>query len=97
MEDRSQDAQTGMNSAGMTTRATTRLRAANIVSPPGSKTPPSATAKKRISYPDNIASHHRGQESSEAVDAGALAKALKDYDEAGRRREHTPGTCPSRK
>jgi hypothetical protein len=34
---------------------------------------------------------------SEPVDADALARALRDYDDAGRRREPTPGSSPSRK
>ena len=34
---------------------------------------------------------------SEPVDAPALSKALKDYEEAGRVREVTPGASPSRK
>ena len=53
-------------------------------------------AKKTIFYPDN-SRNRSAQEGSEPVDPSALAKALKDYDEAGRRRERTPGASPCRK
>jgi len=34
---------------------------------------------------------------SEPIDPGALTKALKDMEDAGRSRERTPGASPSRK
>ncbi|KAJ5111371.1 hypothetical protein N7532_001906 [Penicillium argentinense] len=85
--------------AGMSTRAQTRSQAAtgSFVSPPGSKTPPSMPAKQTIRYPDNNANRSRAQEGSEPIDAASLAKALKDYDEAGRQRERTPASSPCRK
>lgn len=100
MGDRSQDTEAGLR-AGKTTAGTTRsqasnTRAANIVSPPGSKTPPSMPIKRTILYPDNIGGP-RAQDGSEPVDANALAKALKDFDEGGVGRERTPGASPCRK
>ncbi|KAJ5797617.1 uncharacterized protein N7503_006913 [Penicillium pulvis] len=100
MGDRSQDTDAGLR-AGKTTTGNTRsqasnARAANIVSPPGSKTPPSMPVKRTILYPDNIGGP-RAQDGSEPVDANALAKALKDFDEGGIGRERTPGASPCRK
>jgi cell division cycle 20-like protein 1 (cofactor of APC complex) len=54
-------------------------------------------AKKTVFYSDNLGNRPRAAEGSEPVDASALAKALKDYGEAGTRRERTPGTSPHRK
>ena len=65
----------------------------NMVSPPGSKTPPSNPVKRTLFFPAS----HGTQSESQPVDPDTLAKALKDYDDAGRRRERTPGTSPSRK
>lgn len=42
-------------------------------------------------------SRQKSQSGPDPVDPDALTKALKDYEEAGRRRERTPGTSPSRK
>lgn len=84
-------------SSGRTNGVNTRSQAAAIASPPGSKTPPSMPAKRTIMYPDNLGNRPRAQEGSEPVDATALTMALKGYDEAGRRRERTPGTSPCRK
>ncbi|KAJ6157445.1 hypothetical protein N7470_005037 [Penicillium chermesinum] len=95
MGDRSQDAEPGVEVPASPSKIR-RTRAANIVSPPGSKTPPSMPAKKTIYYPDN-SRHRPAQEGSEPVDAHALAKALNDYEESGRRRERTPITSPVRK
>ncbi|KAJ5712740.1 hypothetical protein N7493_009208 [Penicillium malachiteum] len=93
MGDRPQDA--GVSSG--TTTKKTKSQAANIASPPGSKTPPSAPAKKTIFYQDNLGSFPRALEGSEPVDAAALTKALKDYEDAGRHRDRTPGASPCRK
>lgn len=96
------DTEAGASSGG-TDRVNTRSQAqaqaqtAAFVSPPGSKTPPSMPAKRTIMYPDSLGNRQRTEEGSEPVDATALTKALKDYDEAGRRRERTPGTSPCRK
>lgn len=68
-----------------------------LVSPPGSRTPPSKPTKNTLSFPDTSGNHSHLSNLSEAVDPAALASALRDYDEAGRRRERTPGASPSRK
>lgn len=96
MADQSQGREAGVK-AGMSTRANTRSQAASFVSPPGSKTPPSMPIKRTILYPDNNANRSKPSEGSEPVDASALTKALKNYDQAGRQREVTPGTSPCRK
>lgn len=76
----------------------TGSNALNIASPPGSKTPPSMPSKKTLFFPDTMgSSRQKPQSSPDPVDPDALTKALKDYEEAGRRRERTPGTSPSRK
>ena len=98
MGDRPQDTEAGVKSGRSTTgNVNTRSQAANIVSPPGSKTPPSMPTKRTILYPDNMGNRPRAVEGAEPVDAGALSKALMDYEEAGRQRERTPGTSPCRK
>lgn len=73
--------------------------ALNIASPPGSKTPPSMHSRKTtLFFPDTMGNgRQKNQNGPEAVDPDALTKALKEYEEAGRRRERTPGTSPSRK
>ncbi|KAL9088040.1 MAG: hypothetical protein Q9165_006381 [Trypethelium subeluteriae] len=64
-----------------------------LLSPPESKTPPTAKGKRHLS--DNTANANgRG---SEAVDPGALSKALRQFEDAGKRRERTPTASPSRK
>jgi cell division cycle 20-like protein 1, cofactor of APC complex len=68
-----------------------------LVSPPGSRTPPSGPTKNTLPFPDTSGNHSHLSNLSEAVDPAALASALRDYDEAGRRRERTPGASPSRK
>ncbi|KAJ5714873.1 uncharacterized protein N7483_012054 [Penicillium malachiteum] len=93
MGDRPQDA--GVSSG--TTTKNTKSQAANIASPPGSKTPPSAPAKKTIFYQDNLGTFPRALEGSDPVDAAALTRALKDYEDAGRQRDRTPGASPCRK
>lgn len=75
----------------------TAASALNIASPPGSKTPPSMPSKKTLFFPDTMHNRHKSQGSADPIDPDALAKALMDYEDAGRRRERTPGTSPSRK
>lgn len=58
-----------------------------LISPPESKTPPTASHKRNKSVSRN----------SEPVDASALSKALKDFEQAGKARERTPIASPSRK
>lgn len=69
----------------------------SLVSPPGSKTPPTATSKRDYAHGEVIGGHVRAGSEAVAVDADALSRALKDFEEAGRQRERTPGGSPSRK
>lgn len=95
MGDRSQDTDAGVNSGAATSDAS-RSQTANTASPPACNTPPTVPSKKTISYPDNSKNQPAVQEGSEPVDAATLAKALKDYDEAGRR-ERPSFKSPCRK
>lgn len=96
MADTSQDREKAVSSESAA-KGSVRSQALNLASPPGSKTPPSMPLKRTILFPDNLGGRQRLPEGSEPVDAGALTQALKDYEDAGRRRERTPGTSPSRK
>lgn len=58
-----------------------------LISPPESKTPPTASHKRNQTLSRN----------SEPIDASALSKALKDFEQAGKTRERTPTASPSRK
>lgn len=87
-----------LNEMGLSMRASSRaVNAANIASPPGSKTPPSMSSRKTISFPNPSVGQSKPRIESEAIDPDALATALKEYEEAGRRRDRTPGSSPSRK
>ncbi|KAI9370722.1 WD40-repeat-containing domain protein [Aspergillus egyptiacus] len=74
-----------------------RPTAAHIVSPPGSRTPPSMPAKSTIFFPDTMGGRQSNRNTSEPIDPNALTKALREFEDAGRARERTPGTSPSRK
>ncbi|KAL1796245.1 hypothetical protein ACET3X_004785 [Alternaria dauci] len=63
-----------------------------LISPPESKTPPTASHKRNQLFPPNPLD--RG---SEPIDAAALSKALGHIEQAGRVRERTPTASPSRK
>ncbi|KAL4901324.1 hypothetical protein BDW74DRAFT_85350 [Aspergillus multicolor] len=80
-------------SAPRATRSTT----AHIVSPPGSRTPPSMPAKTTLHFPEPTEGYHASRITSGPIDPSALTKALREYEDAGRSRERTPGTSPSRK
>ena len=70
----------------------------NLVSPPGSKTPPSNRMKSNVSSNTLEVPRQRTRPGSEPVNADALSRALKGYDDVSRHhRERTPGTSPSRK
>ncbi|WEW59983.1 substrate-specific activator of APC-dependent proteolysis [Emydomyces testavorans] len=68
----------------------------NLVSPPGSTTPPTGRAKN-VLHTSSERTKHRSRHGSEPINADALARALKDFEDAGRQRERTPGSSPSRK
>lgn len=70
---------------------------ANIASPPGSKTPPSMSSRRTLFFPEPSARQQKSRTEAEPVDADALAMALKKYEEAGHRRDRTPGSSPCRK
>ncbi|KKK14824.1 fizzy-related protein [Aspergillus ochraceoroseus] len=76
---------------------TSALNALNIVSPPGSRTPPSMPSKTTLFFPESTGRRQNSRNTMEPVDPDALTKALKEYEDAGRARERTPGTSPSRK
>lgn len=63
-----------------------------LISPPESKTPPTASHKRSQSFPSKKLSRN-----SEPIDAAALSKALGHIEQAGRVRERTPTASPSRK
>ncbi|KAL4796997.1 WD40-repeat-containing domain protein [Aspergillus venezuelensis] len=74
-----------------------RPAATHIVSPPGSRTPPSMPSKTTLFYPESSGAQRTRRHTSGAIDPNALTRALKEYDDAGRSRERTPGASPSRK
>lgn len=76
-----------------TERVAEELRTPTLISPPESKTPPTATHKRHQNGFEQTG-HDRG---SEPVDATALSRALEQFEQAGRQRERTPGASPSRK
>ncbi|KAF2738405.1 WD40 repeat-like protein [Polyplosphaeria fusca] len=65
-----------------------------LLSPPESKTPPTATHKRNQTEFAFTTSLDRN---SEPVDPGALSRALEQFENAGRPRERTPTASPSRK
>ena len=67
-----------------------------LASPPDTTSPPGIITGKRAQA-NGAALGGREREGSEAVDPGALSKALREFEEAGRVRERTPGGSPSRK
>lgn len=93
------DAAAGRSAAGAAKKgkSSTTATGLNLASPPGSRTPPSMPSKKTLFYPDLQGSRQKSRNSSEPIDPNALAKALKEYEDAGNPRERTPGTSPSRK
>ncbi|CBX94703.1 predicted protein [Plenodomus lingam JN3] len=64
-----------------------------LISPPESKTPPTATHKRN----QHVFAAKAQDQNSDAVDPTALSKALADFEHAGRARERTPIASPSRK
>ena len=76
-------------SVGTTEQGAEDARTPTLISPPESKTPPTATHKRNQAD----FAHDR---SSEPVDASALTKALEHFERAGRMQER-PMASPSRK
>lgn len=74
-----------------------------LPSPPGTKTPPTVPQTRSKNNNNNDNNNQKDVESttsrktSEAVDADALSKALQQFEQADRPREHTPGESPKRK
>lgn len=66
-----------------------------LMSPPGTRTPPSDPSKRAQMSAPAIQGTQR--QDSEQLDADALSKALHQFEEAGRTRERTPGESPKRK
>lgn len=76
-----------------TERVAEEVRTPTLISPPESKTPPTATHKRnQAEFAANM--HDRN---SEPVDPSALSRALEQFEQAGRVRERTPTASPSRK
>lgn len=75
-----------------------RIQTPDSNTPPRSKTPPTITTRttRRSLGNVEIGSSSR-QEASEAMEADALSRRLKELENAGRQRERTPGRSPSRK
>lgn len=69
------------------------VRTPTLISPPDTKSPPTATHKRTQS---DLANHAQDR-SSEPVDPSALSRALEHFEQAGRVRERTPTASPSRK
>ncbi|KAF1815458.1 WD40 repeat-like protein [Eremomyces bilateralis CBS 781.70] len=69
------------------------LQTPKLLSPPETKTPPTLPTKR---HHDPAAMSERKRE-SEPVDPNALSKALEQFENASRPRDHTPGASPSRK
>lgn len=66
-----------------------------LASPPDSRTPPTATSLRGHLNGRAMSGAHRA--GSEPIDARALSKALKDFEDGPGPREGTPGASPSRK
>lgn len=64
-----------------------------LISPPESKTPPTASHKRNMAA---FASSTQDR-NSEPIDPSALSRALEQFEQAGRVRERTPTASPSRK
>jgi cell division cycle 20-like protein 1 (cofactor of APC complex) len=69
------------------------LQTPTLISPPDTKTPPTSSHKR-----NQGASAPIGAEiASEPIDASALSRALEGFEQAGKVRERTPTSSPSRK
>ena len=64
-----------------------------LISPPESKTPPTAAHKRN----QTVFASNAHQGTSEPLDVAALSKRLEQFEQAGRVRDRTPTASPSRK
>lgn len=81
-------------------KASNALNTPPVATPPRSTTPPPATEKRKSERKSNEENVARGERTTgaELVDPNALSKALmKEFEDAGRHRDVTPGGSPSRK
>ncbi|KAI1959313.1 substrate-specific activator of APC-dependent proteolysis [Ophidiomyces ophidiicola] len=69
----------------------------NLVSPPGSHTPPSGRSKSTTRNTGLEPAKFRSRHGSEPINPDALAQALREFEDVGRQRERTPGSSPCRK
>jgi len=83
-------------------KAAESLNTPPVATPPRSTTPPHFGEKRKSdkkAIEGNGARHDRSSAvmGAEAIDPSALNKALRDFEDAGRHRDVTPGGSPSRK
>ncbi|EHY57343.1 substrate-specific activator of APC-dependent proteolysis [Exophiala dermatitidis] len=71
-----------------------RPRTPSLPTPVGSKTPPTISSKRFTGNNEGMSAIQRA---TEAMEADALHRRLKEIESAGRQRERTPGRSPSRK
>lgn len=83
------------------TKTTTALNTPPVDTPPRSATPPLVGEKRKSetkAAEENMPRSSRATPSADAIDPNRLNKALlKEFDDAGRHRDITPGGSPSRK
>ena len=75
-------------------KTTADLHTPTLISPPDTRTPPTATHQRN--QPSDAGARH-SERGSGAIDPDVLSIALKNFEDNGRQREHTPGGSPSRK
>ena len=98
----SEEAYSSLISHAHIKKASNALNTPPVATPPRNATPPPPTAEKRKSErrDETVLRGDRstGMSSADAIDPSALNKALmKEFEDAGRHREVTPGGSPSRK
>lgn len=84
------------------TKTVNALNTPPVATPPRTSTPPPGTERRKSdkrAYEGNIGRERSsGTPAGDAIDPNALSKALlKEFEDAGRARETTPGGSPSRK
>ena len=96
----SNDIQSSANLHTHITKASNVLNTPPVATPPRSTTPPPATEKRKSDRKSNEENVARGDRDTGAtsIDPNVLTKALmKEFEDAGRQRDITPGGSPSRK